>query len=73
MKGKFEKYILSVFFLLFIGVIGIKSIPLKALEESFTIETIKKAYANSIYLKATFINKNSEILSRLNIRGLKSL
>lgn len=70
MKGKIEKYILSVFFLLFIGVIGIKSVPMKALEESFSIETIKTAYANSIYLKSAFINKNSEILSRLNIRGL---
>ncbi len=70
MKGKIEKYILSVFFLLFIGVIGIKSVPMKALEESFSIETIKTAYANSIYLKSAFINKNSEILIRLNIRGL---
>ena len=43
MKGKIEKYILSVFFLLFIGVMGIKSVPMKALEESFSIETIKKS------------------------------
>lgn len=70
MKDKIGKYVLSAFFLFFIGLIGIKSIPMKALEESFSIETIKKAYADSIYLKSTFLNQNSEMLSRLNLRGL---